>query len=1121
MRTRLLFLVAALAAALLIPSAAFAVGTPSITTPAASSVTNVAPVHLVWTDTPDETGYRVFRADADCTGNLTDVTLLQGDLVADTTTYDDTPPADGTYCYYVEAFDIVSSTTSDSTPVLVNYDTTAASGTLTAPLTGPLGHSVAVSATASDTAGGSGVATVEFQSSPAGANTWTTFDTDSTGPAYTGTLDTTTLVNGADYDLRVRVTDAAGNVAASSAVTNLLVDSSLPTVTLTSPVASTAVHGTVLTSANASDVGTGVASVQFQSSPHGAGTWTTYATDTTGPNPYTGSLDTTTLAGGDGLYDVRAVVTDGAGNVNSATVTNVLVDDTPPSGSITSPAASATVRGTVVASASVSDGSGSGVASVQFQSSPHGAGTWTTYATDTTGPSPYTGSLDTTTLAGGDGLYDLRVTMTDVVGNPVATSGVIANVLVDDTAPSGSFTSPASAASVNGTISTTATVTDAGSGVGSVQFQSSPAGANTWTTYATGTGSGPSYSGSLNTTTLGGDGLYDLRVRMSDVIGNPASTAGVTSVMVDNHAPPAPGTPTGLTPVSSAPTITFNAVLDTLSGGVRSGVDHYDIYRDGTPVHTVVETGAPSYTWADAGAPATSPATYTYTVKAVDKVNNVSVASGGLAILLDPSGATAPTSVSASATPTNLHPQISWVAPTGYTVDHYKIYRNGVFQANVPSFPTSFTDSAAPEGSFAYQVRAAADLPEAQPLGVVSASVSVLYDTTPPTAPAGASASAALDGSIGIGWGASSDSGSGVARYVVRRALSSVAPATIADGDAVCQGLFTSCADTTALNGKLYSYAVFAVDAAGNVSAAGTALSITARDQLPPAAPTGLTATPGDTTVALTWAAAGGDVAGYALVVKPGTAAPTSDTDGTRVCGTIVAASTACTATGLTNGASYTFALFALDEALNRSTAAVVTAVPNGKVSDTKAPGAVKGLTAKVSGHTIKLSWKNPSDKDFDHVEITASDRKPAAHTAAKRVYSGTGTKATTKLAAGSSRWYVVVAYDHVGNASAPATVHAAVAAASPFGPPPSAKVHGAVKLSWPVAKGAKYYNVQLYAGTKRILVSWPAGRAVTLPKAKLKRGTKYTWYVWPGLGAKAKAHYGKLIGKNVFTYAG
>ena len=91
----------------------------------------------------------------------------------------------------------------------------------------------------------------------------------------------------------------------------------------------------------------------------------------------------------------------------------------------------------------------------------------------------------------------------------------------------------------------------------------------------------------------------------------------------------------------------------------------------------------------------------------------------------------------------------------------------------------------------------------------------------------------------------------------------------------------------------------------------------------------------------------------------------------------------------------------------------------------------------------------------------------------------------------------------------------------SPFGPAPKAKVHGKVRLSWPTVKGARYYNVQIYAGKKRVAVGWPAGHSLVVPHAKLHKGVKYTWYVWPGLGAKAKAHYGKLIGKNVFTYAG
>ena len=84
-------------------------------------------------------------------------------------------------------------------------------------------------------------------------------------------------------------------------------------------------------------------------------------------------------------------------------------------------------------------------------------------------------------------------------------------------------------------------------------------------------------------------------------------------------------------------------------------------------------------------------------------------------------------------------------------------------------------------------------------------------------------------------------------------------------------------------------------------------------------------------------------------------------------------------------------------------------------MADAKAPAAVTKLKAKVSGRTVTLTWKNPADRDFDHVVITAAERKPAARTAAKRVYSGKGTKATTKLAAGQSRWFAVVAYDDGG----------------------------------------------------------------------------------------------------------
>jgi hypothetical protein len=565
--------------------------------------------------------------------------------------------------------------------------------------------------------------------------------------------------------------------------------------------------------------------------------------------------------------------------------------------------------------------------------------------------------------------------------------------------------------------------------------------------------------------------------------------------------------------------------------GVASLVQRYDVYRNGTKVNAVpiLDTGALSYTWSDTGAasllPPTGPASWSYTVRAVDFAGNVSTASPPLSIFLDPSAASAPTSIAALATPTTQRPEISWVAPAapGFTVHHYKVYRAGGWVQDV-SGSTTFTDNSVglADGSYTYQVVAAA-LGDAT-LGIASAAVTILYDRTAPAAPGSVSAVAALDGSVGIGWAAASDgAGSGVTRYVVRRSPSSSAPVSAVDGDATCQGLVTSCADATTLNGKLYSYSVFAVDAVGNTSAAGSSVAVTARDQLAPAAPKGLAATPGDAVVDLNWSAAAADedVAGYVVVAKQGASAPASEADGTRVCTAVVAASTACSVTGLTNGVTYTFGLFALDEALNRSLAAVAGATPNGKVADTKAPAVVTKLKATVSGRTVKLTWKNPADRDFDHVVITAAERRPASRAAAKRVYAGKGTRTTTKLAAGQSRWFTVVAYDAAGNASPAASVRVTVAEPSGFAPEPRAKVHGKVRLTWPVLKGARYYNVQVYAGKQRIFVSWPVAGKLQLPHARLERGKTYTWYVWPGLGAKAKAHYGKLIGKSTFTFTG
>ena len=125
-------------------------------------------------------------------------------------------------------------------------------------------------------------------------------------------------------------------------------------------------------------------------------------------------------------------------------------------------------------------------------------------------------SWDTTAVA--DGLYDLRVITTDNVGNTF-TSAPVANVRVDNTAPTGSITAPAANAFVNGaSVAVSANSADAGSGVSSAQFQTSPHGASIWTNLGAADATSP-YGVTWNTTTYA-DGQYDLRVITTDKSGN-------------------------------------------------------------------------------------------------------------------------------------------------------------------------------------------------------------------------------------------------------------------------------------------------------------------------------------------------------------------------------------------------------------------------------------------------------------------------------------------------------------------------------------------------------------------------------------------------------------------------
>src|SRR5439155_14572488 len=134
-------------------------------------------------------------------------------------------------------------------------DNTAPSATMGNPGANVRG-TVTLTSTTNDA--GSGIASTEYQYSAAGAASW---------QPTAANWDTTALAD-ALYDLRVVVTDAAGNQTQSTPVANVRVDNTAPSATMGNPGAY--VRATVSLTSTTSDAGSGITSTQYQYSAAGA-----------------------------------------------------------------------------------------------------------------------------------------------------------------------------------------------------------------------------------------------------------------------------------------------------------------------------------------------------------------------------------------------------------------------------------------------------------------------------------------------------------------------------------------------------------------------------------------------------------------------------------------------------------------------------------------------------------------------------------------------------------------------------------------------------------------------------------------------------------------------------------
>ena len=219
----------------------------------------------------------------------------------------------------------------------------------------------------------------------------------------------------------------------------------------------------------------------------------------------------------------------------------------------------------------------------------------------------------------------------------------------------------------------------------------------------------------------------------------------------------------------------------------------------------------------------------------------------------------------------------------------------------------------------------------------------------------------------------------------------------------------------------------------------------------------------------------------------------------------------------------------ARDGAGNTATsAATITVLQPGSAAppvDVRPPADVPGVKVVAGDHSVTITWSRPA-RDVAAVAVYRNRAGRAG--SGTLIYRGTNRKVVDRrLANGVQYRYVVAAFDGAGNRSRGVVRLARPAALLLLAPRPNARMSTPPLLRWTGVGSASYYNVQIWRANRKILSSWPAGTQLRMPRSWRFEGRRYrltpgvyTWYVWPGLGAKASARYGTMLGRSTFVIA-
>jgi chitodextrinase len=344
-----------------------------------------------------------------------------------------------------------------------------------------------------------------------------------------------------------------------------------------------------------------------------------------------------------------------------------------------------------------------------------------------------------------------------------------------------------------------------------------------------------------------------------------------------------------------------------------------------------------------------------------------------------------------------------------------------------------------------------------------------------PTIPVGLSAAVNQSNQVFISWGASTETSTPVVGYYLYRNGMQIANTP---GNTFY---------TDNVPGGIYAYTVTAYDGNGNVSAQSVSSgNVTVLpDYIAPTVPTGLVVTPSSSSISLSWNASTDNFAviGYYIY-----------RNGEMINNTTTISGTTYLDSGLSEGASYTYAVVAYDAVGNISNR--TTPVMAKTIFDVLLPSAPQGLSAKaISPTEIDLSWQPATDNVKVAGYLIYQNGVQLVDTG-----SVSTTYASTGLSAGTTYGYGVYAYDEVRNVS----LQGPQAGASTFPPdltPPSipknlyasALSSSEIVLTWETSSdnvGVAGYNV--YNGSTKI----GSTASTTYTDTNLATSTTYQYFV-------------------------